>query len=200
MLSLSQEDIIVKIDAVNWEYKVGDNIKHNLDSVFYLYKVKAGCSNKKEHLILNKYIFITLSSIIEALLYDFVVRLCYANSHFPSSIDYDKKMKIKKHITAQRILHKDKNSLTDNYRVKNYSFIEVVRLLKKFELLEHKDSRVYNLLEDAIHLRNRLHIYNWFQNYEIDEEDVFTNKRLDAIEKLFEYILNKMKSKYSRPR
>src|SRR3989344_5365130 len=74
-------------------------------------------------------------------------------------------------------------------RVKNYSLRQMLKLLQEFELLEPKDSPIYNNLEKATYFRNRIHIYNWFNNFEKDEKYVFTDRRLEILEKLVIYIL-----------
>ena len=106
MLSLDQKEMEVKLDTFNWNFKVGDNIKHNLEEAFYLYKVKKeNCSNTKEKQFLNKHISITLVGIIEAILYDFVVRLDNATNQFPLIIDGKKRRDIKKYISEQKVPH-----------------------------------------------------------------------------------------------
>lgn len=200
MLSLDQEEIKNKLNTFNWNFKVGDNIRHNLEEVFYLYKLKnENCSNTKEKQFLNKHISITLVSIIEAILYDFVVRLNDATNHFPLIIGNKKRFDIKKYISEQKVLYEYKKSKMKMMRVKNYSLTQILKLLHEFELLEPKNSPVYDTLEQATYFRNRIHIYNWFNNFEIDEKYVFTDKRLDILEKLVVYILTTMEAKYARP-
>jgi hypothetical protein len=200
MLSLDQKEIETKIDTFNWNFKVGDNIKHNIQEIFFLYKIKKeNCSNTKEEQFLNKHISITLVCIIEAILYDFVVRLNDATNQFPLIIDEKKRKAIKKYISEQKVPYESKELKIKILRVKNYSFSQILRLLKEFELLEQKDSPIYNNLEKATYFRNRIHIYNWFNNFEKDEKYVFTDRRLEILEKLVVYILTTMEAKYSRP-
>lgn len=199
MLSLNQNEIEAKIDTFNWNFKVGDNINHNLEEVFYLCRVKIEhCSNINESRFLNKHISMTLISIIEAILYDFVVRLNDATNQFPIIINITKREAIKKYILEQRVPYELKKSKIKILKVKNYSLLQILKLLQKFELLEKEDSLIYKQLEGAIHFRNRVHIYNWFDNFEIDERYVFTDKRLEILERLFIYIIVTMESKYSR--
>lgn len=200
MLSLDQKEIEAKLDTFNWNFKVGDNIKHNLEEVLYLYKVKKEyCSNTKEKQFLNKHISITLVGIIEAILYDFVVRLNDATNQFPLIIDDKKRKEIKKYISEQKKSYEFKKLEVKMLRVKNYSLTQILNLLQKFELLESKNSPIYNTLEQAIYFRNRIHIYNWYNNFERDEKYVFTDKRLEILEKLVIYVLTTMEAKYSRP-
>ncbi|MEI6490679.1 MAG: hypothetical protein WCO16_02860, partial [bacterium] len=84
-------------------------------------------------------------------------------------------------------------------RIRNYSLSQIFKILQKFELLEQKDSPIYQTLEKVTHFRNRIHIYNWFDNFEINEKDVFTEKRLDELEKVLVYVISVMEVKYARP-
>lgn len=199
MLSLNQKEIEVKLDTFNWNFKVGDNIKHNIQEAFFLYKIKQDhCSGTKEEHFLNKHISITLVGIIEAILYDFVVRLDNATNQFPLIIDDKTRKDIKKYIATQKVPYEFLKSKTKILRVNNYSLFQILKILKKFELLESKSSPIYDTLEQATFFRNRIHIYNWHNNFEIDEKYVFTDKRLEILEKLFVYILTTMEAKYSR--
>lgn len=200
MLPIDQKEIETKLDTFNWNFKVGDNIKHNVQEVFFLYKIKKeNCSNTKEKQFLNKHISITLVAIIEAILYDFVVRLSDATNQFPLIIDDKKRKDIKKYISEQKVSYESKKLGSKTLRVKNYSLSQILKLLQKFELLEPKDSPVYDTLEKATHFRNRIHIYNWFNNFEKDEKYVFTDKMLEILEKLVISVLTTMEAKYSRP-
>lgn len=200
MLLLTQKEIELKLDRFNWNFKVGDNIKHNLEEVFYLYKVRDRfCSNSLERQFLNKHISITLVAIIEVIFHDFIVRLSEATNHFPLIIDDRKRNEIKKDISNQKVSVKSKITGGKNMRIKNYSLTEILRILQKYELLEQKDSPVYKNLEKATQFRNRIHIYNWHNNFEIDEKDVFTEKRLRILEKILVYVITTMEAKYARP-
>jgi hypothetical protein len=199
MLSLTLEEMEAKLDSFNWNFKVGDNIKHNIQEIFFLYKIKKdSCHNTVENQFLNKHISITLVAIIEAALYDFVVRLDQATNQFPSAIDDKKREEIKKFISEQKVSHWINWFGGKMFRVKNYSLSQTLKLFQKFELLGLKNSTIYNTLEKATQFRNRIHIYNWFNNFEIDEKYVFTDKRLETLEKLVIYVLTVMAEKYPR--
>lgn len=198
MLSNTKIEIEGKLDKFNWNFKVGDNIKHNLEEVFYLYSVKKTCSSTKEHRFLNKHISITLVAIIEAILYDFIVRLNDATNQFPQNIDSEKRKNIKKYISDQKVFRKLKDSNRTTLRVRNYSLTQIINLLQKFELLGEKENQIYHTLNEATQFRNRVHIYNWFDNFEKDEEYVFTLKRLEILERLIIKVLTIMEDLYTR--
>jgi len=200
MISLTQKEIEDKINRFNWNFKVGDNIKYNLDEIFYLYKIKEEfCSNTKEKSFLNKHISITIVAIIEVIFHDFIVRLSEATNHFPAIIDDKKRNEIKKYINGGKIHFHSKRIGIKLLRIRNYSLSQIFKILQKFELLEQKDSPIYQTLEKVTHFRNRIHIYNWFDNFEINEKDVFTEKRLDELEKVLVYVISVMEVKYARP-
>lgn len=200
MLSLNQKEIENKLDTFNWNFKVGDNIKHNIEEAFFLYKIKAeNCTGTQENQFLNKHISVVLVGVIEAILYDFVVRLSEATNHFPLIIDNASRSEIKKYIAIQKVPYEFPKSKTRVLRVYNYSLFQILKILKKFELLESRSSPIYDTLEQATFFRNRIHIYNWHNNFEIDEKYVFTDKRLETLEKLVIYVLTTMEAKYARP-
>lgn len=199
MLSLTQNEIENKLDTFNWNFKFGDNIKHNIEEVFFLYQVKNdSCKNTKEKQFLNKHISIVLVGVIEAILYDFVVRLSEATNHFPLIINNCTRTEIKKYIAEQKVPYEYSKSKTKILRVNNYSLYQILKILKEFELLESKSSPVYDTLEQVTFFRNRIHICNWHNNFEVDEKYVFTDKRLETLEHVFIYILTTMEAKYAR--
>lgn len=198
MFVLNQKEIETKLDAFIWDFKVGDNIKHNLEESFFLYKIKKeNCSKIKEEQFLNKHISLTLVAIIEGVLYDFVVRLSEATNHFPSTIDEKKRKEIKADIAKRKVSYEAEFGKI--LRVKNYSLSQIFALLEKYELLGKKQHAIYKALKSIIHFRNRIHIYNWYKNFEVDEKYVFTNKRLEILEQILIYILGVMETKYARP-
>ncbi len=200
MLSLNQKEIQDKLNTFNWNFKVGDNIKHNIEEAFFLYKIKTeNCRSTQEKRFLNKHISIVLVGVIEAILYDFVVRLSEATNHFPLIIDNVNRSEIKKYIASEKVTYEFPKSKTKVLRVYNYSLFQILKILKKFELLESKNSPIYDTLDQATFFRNRIHIYNWHNNLELDEKHVFTDKRLETLEKLVIYVLTTMEAKYARP-
>ncbi len=137
--------------------------------------------------------------VIEAILYDFVVRLSEATNHFPLIINDITRREIKKYIADQKVSYEFPKSKTKILRVNNYSLFQILKILKKFELLESRTSPIYDTLDQATFFRNRIHIYNWHNNFEKDEKYVFTDKRLSTLEQLVIYVLTTMEAKYARP-
>jgi hypothetical protein len=75
----------------------------------------------------------------------------------------------------------------------------LVNFLKKYELLGDKNCKIYDDLKVATFLRNRIHIFNYKNNFEIDEHCVFSEDRLHDVEKVLEDIIKTMSSLYKRP-
>lgn len=199
MITLSQEEIFAKIDTFNWNFKVGYNIKYNVQELFFLYRVKNNfCSVERDKGFANKHLSMTLFAVTEGILHDFVVRLSEATNYFPRVIDSKKQEEIKKYIARQKVLYDWKDLRETRLRVKNYTFSEILKLLKKFELLGPLDGPIYENLVGATQFRNRVHIYNWHNNFERNENDVFTDERLGKLEKLFVDVLTIMETKYFR--
>jgi hypothetical protein len=202
MLILNQKQISEKLAKFVWDFKVGDNIAHNFKTLYFLYKKKEESLDDQKYL-LNKPIIITIVSIIEGVFYDLVCRLDMATNHFPESIGQEKREKIKRKIEREKEWFTRKDFLTNKdekyKRIKNYKISELIRIFSEYELLGEKDNIIYKHLEGASYLRNRIHIFNWFGNFEIDEDKVFNESRLGKIETLLIEILNIMEEKYDRP-
>ena len=75
----------------------------------------------------------------------------------------------------------------------------LVGFLKKYKLLGDEKYPIYDDLEKVVFLRNRIHIFNYHNNFEEDERFVFSEERLRGVEKNLEDILGIMSSLYKRP-
>jgi hypothetical protein len=201
MFTLTRKEIAERMAEFIWNFKVGDNIAFNFIILFALYRQKESIEEKNRY-ILNKPIAIIIVSIIEAVFYDLICRLGQATTHFPESIPQDKRDLIKNKIDKERqwFAYKDSSGEVKKYkRIKNYSLKEIVNFLEQCELFGIKGSLIYAHLRDALFLRNRIHIFNWFGNYERDEFVVFNESRIEKLEDLLTEIFNIMARKYSRP-
>jgi hypothetical protein len=201
-VNLSQEQIAQKMAKFIWSYKVGDNIAHNFQILFFLYQKKDESEDEQKPL-LNKPIIVTLVSLIEGIFYDFVCRLDGATNHFPETIKPKTRDLIKQRIEndKQWFSRKDfsKGEVSRYKRIKNYKLSELIAIFSEFELLGEKENTIYKHLEGMSYLRNRIHIFNWFGNFEIDEERVFSEIRLKKSEEVLGEILQVMEEKYARP-
>lgn len=194
MLTLSKDEIVEALSCFVWDFKLGDNIVYNLKILFSLYDSRQTSSENPD--LFNKPLTIIIVGIIEAIFFDLVCRLDLATSHFPSHIGNSKRTQIKARLNEEKVIYPKKSSMK---RVRNYKMAEFVKLFLEFELLGPKDAVLYDHLSKAAKMRNRIHISNYYRNFEIDESDVFTDRRLTAIEKIMEEVLGVMGRMYIRP-
>jgi hypothetical protein len=172
-----------------WTFKVGDNILYNFELLQVLYNAKLDSNNS----VFNKPITITIVSIIEAILIDFIRRIGEATDHKPPNIPKDELKKMKSKIIKDRV------KVGAIYKRKKYYFREIINLFQEYEIFGEKDDDFYNLLSEYGFMRNRVHIENYYENHEKDEENVFTNERLERLETILYQLWNKMISDYPRP-
>lgn len=201
MFSLTRREIAGRMAKFIWNFKVGDNIVFNFIILFTLYKQRESLEEKNKY-ILNKPIAVIIVSIIEAIFYDLICRLGEATSHFPDSIAQHQRVLIKNKIDKEKqwFDYKDNSGKIKKYkRIKNYSLKEIINFLEQYELFGDKGSSIYSHLRNAFCLRNRIHIFNWFGNYERDEFTVFNESRIKKLEDLLTEIFDVMVKKYLRP-
>lgn len=181
-----------------WEFKHGNNIMYNFEILKALYAAKDNSSNQY---ILIKPITITIISIIEMILIDFLTRIDQATLHRPSNIEPETLKKLKQEIRKERVPAKIEGKSGERiyYKLKMYSFRQIIKLLEKYELFGKKNDTMYELLGKFGDMRNRVHIENYHQNLEKDEYKVFTSHRLNELENVLCSLWNKMISDYKRP-
>jgi len=201
MISLAREEVAEKLAEFIWNFKVGDNVAYNFRVLYTLYEQKRQLKEKDRY-TLNKPIAVTVVSIIEALFYDLICRLGEATTHFPESISQHTRVLIKNKIDKEKewFIYKDGSGKENRYkRIKNYSFKDIIVFLKKYKLLGNEKLPIYSHLTIAAYLRNRIHIFNWFGNFEKSEVLVFDEARINKLEDLLVEIIDIMVREYSRP-
>jgi hypothetical protein len=183
------------LNSFIWTFKIGDNILYNLNIIFQLIEGH----NKLEKRDYAKPISILCVSIVEAVLVDFLERLESATKHFPSKLDSEKS-EIKNH------LNREKSNFQTTYegrilkykRLRNFGYSELIEFCEEFNILGSK-SNTYKELKKLGLFRNRVHIRNYFGNFERNESSTFsearTQKTIDYMETLFKYF----KENYPRP-
>ena len=157
-------------------FKIGDNIEYNCEILKHLYK----CLNNSKRLekkYLYKPIIITIISIIEAMLYDFIeIRIVTYTNEGVKNISND----ILESIREKRI-----NGMS-----------QYIDCIEKHNLF---GKRGYKTLDELRKLRNRIHIQN-LKHFELDEEEVFNETRKVSSEKMLEKIVKFLSTKYPRGR
>ena len=172
--TVSKEDLEKRMNTFIWTYKIGDNILYNLEVIFQL----AGDHNvsiKGQNYA--KPISVLCISVIEAILVDFLERLDKATNHFPKKLAV-KRAEIKKelHNQQQNAQTVYEGKVYKYKRLKNFGFKDLVEFCEKFDILG-PHSATYNALQDLGRFRNRVHIRNYFGNFEKDESQTFSEKR-----------------------
>ena len=158
------------------DFKVGDNINHNLDILKILYSCCE--SNTQSKSLLNKPITIIIISIIEALLYDFHHKAKYFTKEGVGNI-------------ASTVLNYIRGKKIDKFN-------EYIKSARKHNILKTQDQQLYDDLEELRKLRNRIHIQNEKKDFEPDESVAFSNERNISAEKALEKIMKIMSSQHKR--
>lgn len=155
------------------EFKIGDNINFNLRILKILYEQYV----KNENSLLIKPIIILNTSIIEAVLYDFIEnRIKRAN--------------------RSEIIFPDISALFKSKRFDKFEhYIEQAR---KYNFFDVKNENFYSAMHSLRKKRNRIHIQNNKRGEPCNEEEVFNEKSKILSEKILEKVFNIMVNKYSR--
>jgi len=196
MINYTQDSASKCLAKFIWNFKVGDNILYNFKILFLLYESKHNFGSNQELLI--KPIIIQIVSIIEGIFYDLICRLDGATNHFPQHIPSDKRDAIKAKLKSEKIWFKRLDGIRYQ-RIKNYSFDNLITFFQEYDLLGPSDSDIYIKLRDSAYIRNRIHIFNYFNNHSKNEDYVFSEWRLSNVEALLHIILPIMESLYKRP-
>lgn len=178
-----------------WDFKVGDNIKYNLD---ILYNLIDDYNNLGKDY--KKPISIIAVSIIEAIMVDFMYRLYSGTNHFPNILGHEEN-NIKEQLKGETI--KSKFIGTDGKEhyystLKNFNFSPMVEIYKKFKLIG-SNKNVYKALTNLSYFRNRIHINNYFNNFEKNENVTFSEERTQKTIIIMIWIINYFKNNYARP-
>ncbi len=159
------------------DFKLGDNINHNLEILALLYRQQAA-SDHRESRLLCKPITLTIASICEAILSDFHMRIStYTNEGVKN--------------VAESVLSYVRGKKIDEFE----KFIASAR---KHDLLDSKDKSFYDSLDTLRKLRNRIHIQNTKKHFEDGEFRAFSPARQTNAEKALEKVAKTMADRYVR--
>lgn len=194
-IGASQEQLGKRLGMFVWTFKIGDNILYNLDVIFKLVKDH----NRKDGHSYTKPISILCVSVIEAVLVDFLERLDQGTSHFPDKLNAVR-VEVKNELEKEKKydLSVFNGQAYKNKKLRNFGYKELIEFYKKFRLIGLKDSN-YQILQRLGHFRNRVHIRNYFENFERDEVRVFSEARTQETINIMEEILRYFSEKYARP-
>lgn len=159
-------------------FKIGDNIHYNLEVLKTLYKGYNTLS-KDRVIYLEKPITLILVAICEAIIYDFIKRSQW--------------------YTVEGVDGLTEHQLNTLRSSKAWSMDKKIKLFKQINLLGTSDDSLYELLDSLSKLRNRIHIQNEMQNFEVDEINAFTKARRVQAEKMVELLVKTISTLYPRP-
>lgn len=159
------------------DFKLGDNINHNLKILTLLYRLQAA-SGHHESRLLCKPITLTIASVCEAILSDFHMRIStYTNEGVKN--------------VAESVLGYVRGKKIDEFE-------KLIASARKHDLLDSKDKTFYDSLDTLRKLRNRIHIQNTKKHFEADEYLAFSPARQGNAEKALEKVVKTMATKYVR--
>lgn len=159
-------------------FKLGDNINHNLKILAYLYRCQANREDTDAWL-LRKPITVTMGSICEAILYDLHLRMKTYTGEGVQGV-------------ASTVLEYVRGKKIDRFE-------HYISSAKKHALLGDKSDSIYEELDQLRKLRNRIHIQNEKNYFEPDEPQAFSSGRQTCSEKAIEKLLKRMAAKHPRP-
>ena len=159
-------------------FKLGDNINHNLDILNYCYK-RLSDTEDSDSWLLRKPIITTLGAICEAILYDLHLRMrTYTNEGVRG--------------VTQSVLDYVRGKKIDRFDL-------YISCAKKHTLLGPQNDDIYINLDELRKLRNRVHIQNEKNDFEPNESQAFSCKKLKSSEQTLEKLLKIMSAEHSRP-
>lgn len=158
-------------------FKIGDNILYTLEVLQYLYAVYEKSDSKNKNL-LNKPIIIEIVSILEAILYDFHIRI---DQNTCEGVD---------NISSSDI---------DDIRAKKLDDLDKYITSSKKHMLFGSNNLFYEKLQDLRKVRNRIHTQNSASMKPSDDREVFSDSNRNLAELCLEKVVKVMSEKYPRP-
>lgn len=195
VISSTKENLKKHLTSFIWEFKIGDNILYNLDVVYNLIEDH----NNAQKCNYAKPVSILCVSIMEAVLVDFLERLNMATSQFPNKLA-SKRSEIKNKLNGEKKIFQQvyQGEAYQYRRLRNFGYQDLVKFCEEFSLLG-PSSKVYRNLERMGRFRNRVHINNYFGNFERDESRAFSETRTQEIIYYMIKMLKYLEKHYSRP-
>ena len=159
------------------DFKLGDNINHNLEVIAYFYQREADTHDTDSWLV-RKPLIITLASICEAILYDLHMRMDTYTTEGVKGIG----VSILTYVRGKKI---DK-------------FETYIASARKHALLGPATDQIYSDLEDLRKLRNRVHIQNDKNHFEANDSQAFSLRRIKQAEQALEKLVKTISANHPR--
>ncbi len=160
------------------EFKLGDNINHNLRTLAYLYHHQAN-PHDTDAWLLRKPIIIILGSICEAILHDLHMRMQTYTTEGVRGVA----ISVLSYVRGKKI---DK-------------FEHYISSAKKHSLLGPPTEPIYGNLDQLRKLRNRIHIQNDKNHFEPNESQAFSGDRQISAEQTLEKLIKTISTNHARP-
>ncbi|MBV2121695.1 MAG: hypothetical protein KUF74_09590 [Candidatus Thiodiazotropha sp. (ex Ctena orbiculata)] len=160
------------------DFKLGDNINHNLKVLAYLYQ-RQDDPGDADAWLLRKPAIILIGSICEAILHDLHMRM---NLYTVEGV---------KGITAT-VLSYVRGKKIDKFET-------YIASAKKHSLLGASSESIYSELEQLRKLRNRVHIQNEKKHFEDNDSQAFSAARQVSAEEALEKLIKTVSSNHPRP-
>lgn len=160
------------------DFKLGDNINHNLRILSYLYQRQAD-PHDTDAWLLRKPIIILLGSICEAILHDLHLRMRTYTTEGVRGIA----ISVLSYVRGKKI---DK-------------FETYISSAKKHSLLGVHTESIYDDLDQLRKLRNRIHIQNDKNHFEPNDSQAFDRDRQISAERTLEILIKTISVNHPRP-
>ena len=160
------------------DFKLGDNINHNLKILAYLYQ-RQNDPTDTDAWLLRKPAIILIGSICEAVLHDLHMRMSLYTVEGVKGI-------------ATSVLSYVRGKKIDKFE-------QYIASAKKHSLLGVPTESIYDELEQLRKLRNRVHIQNEKNHFEPNDSQAFSAARQVSAEKALEKLLKTVSSNHPRP-
>ncbi len=203
ILNKTKKELKDQLGTFAWDFKIVDNIQYNLDILFQLV-IDHNTSPLGEWNIpirdFKKPISLLSISIIEAIMVDFLYRLYEGTVHFPVNLrTKEDEIKNRLGIETKKSKYID---LEDREhwiaRLKNFNFISMIDIYDELRLLGEIQKN-YESLKTMAHYRNRIHMKNYFNNFEKDESRTFSKERTQKSLHAMEWFFSYFERTYPRP-
>lgn len=175
-------DFQIYISTFFWDFKRRDNVEYNFAIVENL--IHACLSDILVEDNQRKYFFkpiiIITTSIIECILYDFLIKI--QQHHYER---------------VPKLTQKDIDSIKAidiPYKLASYN-----EICKKHELLGTKSDEIYKRIKLFTNIRNRIHIQNSKGIKPLDEDNLWTASLVKSCGSLLKDICLLMRNRYPRP-
>ena len=159
-------------------FKLGDNINHNLSILAYLYQRQSD-ENDKSSWLLRKPIIIIIGSIYEAILYDLHLRM---KTYTVEGVRE----------AASSVLSYARGKRIDKFKL-------YITSAMKHLLLGSQSESIYNDLEELRKLRNWVHIQNEKNHFKPNDSQAYSNDRQVSAERALEKLTKIISTNHPRP-